>query len=429
MGGAFPRWSTLVRGALLAAAAAVAFALGSPASGRPTVIPPGNLLQNPGAEAGPGSSGSGRPVQIPNWTTQTIAGDDPSIDGFTVVAYGSSQFPDKTITAKIGGGTNFFTGGNATRLSTAAQTVDVSIAATEIDAGQVGATLSADIGGYAGQEDSGIVGATFSDASGVTISGTQIGPVTAADRKGVTTLLARSATTTVPVGTRSITVTMIATRQDGSWNDAYFDNIGLQLGSSLPTVTGPPPAPTGPISPPLRPPVGGQTVDVQTVSGSVLINGQPLTGGQQIPVNATVDATRGVVTMTSASPKGGLQTANFSGGIFKVAQRGQKGSTQLTLSGGRFAICKAKAKRKIATKPKPPPAKKTILRSLWGNGTGTFLTNGRYASATVRGTIWLTQDRCDGTRIVVQRGIVAVFDRRLHKTILVKAGKTYLAKA
>ena len=166
---------------------------------------------------------------------------------------------------------------------------------------------------------------------------------------------------------------------------------------------------------------------MQTVSGSVLVNGQPLTAGQQIPVNASVDATRGVVTMTSASPTGGLQTANFSGGVFKVGQTGTKGSTQLTLSGGRFAVCKAKAKRKVAAKPKPP--KTTTVRSLWGNGTGTFVTNGRYASATVRGTVWLTQDRCDGTRIVVQRGIVAVFDRRLHKTILVKAGQTYLARA
>ena len=220
---------------------------------------------------------------------------------------------------------------------------------------------------------------------------------------------------------------MTATRAAGSWNDAYFDNVGLQLGSNQAPVSGPPPAPTGPLSPPLQPPVGGQTVDVQTVSGTVLVNGQPLTGGQQIPVNAIVDATRGVVTMTSASPTGALQTANFSSGIFKVIQNGTKGSTQLTLSGGSFDVCKTKAKRTAAAKPKPP--KKTTVRSLWGNGTGIFVTNGRYASATVRGTVWLTQDRCDGTRIVVQRGIVAVFDRRLHKTILVKAGQTIARRA
>lgn len=424
MAGAARRWSH-VRGAILAAAAAVALVAGSSASGRPAVIPSGNLLQNPGAEAGQGSNGTGGPVQIPSWTTQTIAGDDPSVDGFTVVAYGSPAFPDKTLAAKIGGGANFFTGGNATGLSSASQTVDVSGAATEIDAGQVAATLSADIGGYDGQEDSGVVAATFATASGATVATAQIGPVTESDRNGVTTLLPRTTTMAVPAGTRSIRVTMTATRSSGSWNDAYFDNVGLRLASSLPLVTGPPPAPTGPLSPPLQPPVGGQNVDVQTVSGSVLVNGTPLTAGQQIPVNATVDATRGVVTMTSASPTGSLQTANFSGGVFKVIQSGPKASTQLTLSGGNFAVCKTKARRTIAAKPK----KKTVVRSLWGNGTGTFVTNGRYAAATVRGTIWLTQDRCDGTRIAVQRGIVAVFDRRLHKTILVSAGHTYLAKA
>lgn len=404
----------------------VALAIGASASGRSTAIPSGNLLQNPGAESGAGSDGSGAPVPIPNWTTQTVSGDDPSIDGFTVVAYGSTAFPDKTVAAKIAGGANFFTGGQSTGLSIAFQTVDVSSAATEIDAGQVAATLSADIGGYSTQEDSGIVNATYLDGAGTTISATQIGPVTATDRKGETTLLARSATATVPAGTRSVMVTMIATRQSGSFDDAYFDNVSLRLNSNAAPVTGPPPAPTGPLSPPLPPPVGGQSVDVQTVSGTVLVNGQPLTTGQQIPVNAIVDATAGVVTMTSASPTGTLQTANFSSGVFKVTQAGTKGSTQLALSGGSFDVCKSKAARAAAAKPQP---KKTVVRSLWGNGTGIFVTRGRYASATVRGTIWLTQDRCDGTRISVQRGVVAVFDQRLHKTVLVKAGQSYLATA
>ena len=418
--------------ALLVATVTVALAAGSSASGRPSVIPSGNLLQNPGAEVGQGSNGSGGPLPIPNWTTQTISGDNPSIDGFTVVAYGSPQFPDRTLAAKIAGGTNFFTGGNATGISSASQTVDVSGAATEIDAGRVNATLSADIGGFADQNDSGVVAATFSNSSGATISKTQVGPVTATDRNSVTTLLARTATVGVPTGTRSITVTMTATRQAGSWDDAYFDNIGLQLASSQAPPPGPPVTGRRPRRPArsARPYCRPWAARASTcrLFGTVLVNGQPLTAGQQIPVNSTVTATRGVVTMTSASPTGGLQTANFSGGVFKVVQAGTTGSTQLTLSGGSFAVCKAKAKRKIAAKPKPAK-KKTIVRSLWGNGAGTFVSNGRYASATVRGTIWLTQDRCDGTRIVVQRGIVAVLDRRLHKTILVKAGQTYLARA
>ncbi len=46
----------------------------------------------------------------------------------------------------------------------------------------------------------------------------------------------------------------------------------------------------------------------------------------------------------------------------------------------------------------------------------------------VRGTKWTTTDRCDGTLTTVTRGKVAVRDFRRKKTIIVKAGKSYLAK-
>ena len=45
----------------------------------------------------------------------------------------------------------------------------------------------------------------------------------------------------------------------------------------------------------------------------------------------------------------------------------------------------------------------------------------------MRGTTWTVEDRCDGTLTTVKRGEVAVRDFRLKKTILVKAGKSYLA--
>ena len=38
-------------------------------------------------------------------------------------------------------------------------------------------------------------------------------------------------------------------------------------------------------------------------------------------------------------------------------------------------------------------------------------------------------DRCDGTLTKVSRGKVAVRDFRRHKTILLRKGKHYLAKA
>ena len=38
-------------------------------------------------------------------------------------------------------------------------------------------------------------------------------------------------------------------------------------------------------------------------------------------------------------------------------------------------------------------------------------------------------DRCDGTLTVVHRGVVSVHDLRRRKTVTVRAGHRYLAKA
>jgi len=61
-------------------------------------------------------------------------------------------------------------------------------------------------------------------------------------------------------------------------------------------------------------------------------------------------------------------------------------------------------------------------------GKGSFRTRGRNAAATVRGTRWGTQDRCDGTLVIVQRGRVSVRDLVRHRTVLVSAGHAYLAR-
>jgi ferric-dicitrate binding protein FerR (iron transport regulator) len=68
------------------------------------------------------------------------------------------------------------------------------------------------------------------------------------------------------------------------------------------------------------------------------------------------------------------------------------------------------------------------VRRLFGDGKGSFRTRGRTAAATVRGTRWGTQDRCDGTLVIVQRGRVSVRDLVRHRTVLVRAGHAYLAR-
>jgi hypothetical protein len=68
------------------------------------------------------------------------------------------------------------------------------------------------------------------------------------------------------------------------------------------------------------------------------------------------------------------------------------------------------------------------VRRLWAKGSGKFQTRGRYASAAIRGTDWLTADRCDGTFVKTRQGIVSVLDLVLKKTVLVNAGDSYVAK-
>jgi hypothetical protein len=100
--------------------------------------------------------------------------------------------------------------------------------------------------------------------------------------------------------------------------------------------------------------------------------------------------------------------------------------TEIQAVGGSFAACPPPF---ASLQPVQMLRRRSRVRRVWGNGTGRFRTSGRYAAATVRGTVWLTEDRCDGTLIYVRRGIVTVFDRVRGRTVVLRAGQGYLAKA
>ena len=71
-----------------------------------------------------------------------------------------------------------------------------------------------------------------------------------------------------------------------------------------------------------------------------------------------------------------------------------------------------------------------MIRSLWGQDAGAhFRSVGKHSAGTVRGTKWLTQDRCDGTLTRVVTGKVSVRDFTAKRTVLVSAGQSYLARA
>jgi hypothetical protein len=192
------------------------------------------------------------------------------------------------------------------------------------------------------------------------------------------------------------------------------------------------------------PPVPGKAANVSVVSGKVLVklpgNGGfvPLTGQQQIPVGSQVDTTKGRVKLTSAANTAGkTQASQFYDGVFQIKQSAPTSksakptalTTDIVLKGElpRSACAPLKGASAATVDKKKGP--KGVLGKLWGSGKGKFRTSGKYSSATVRGTIWLTQDECDGTLVKVKRGVVAVRDLRRHKTVNVKAGHSYLARA
>jgi hypothetical protein len=179
----------------------------------------------------------------------------------------------------------------------------------------------------------------------------------------------------------------------------------------------------------LPPPVLHKRVNLLRARGTVKIKRpgskkyKALKVGEQVPLGTIVDTRNGRVTLIAASDnKGGTVQAVFYAGVFKIGQtKGGKPVTELTLV--EKLSCKASSSKASAA------AKKKTKRRLWGDGKGKFRTKGQFSSATVRGTKWLVEDRCTSTLTRVKRGKVAVRDFVKRKTVLVKAGKKYVARA
>jgi uncharacterized delta-60 repeat protein len=157
-----------------------------------------------------------------------------------------------------------------------------------------------------------------------------------------------------------------------------------------------------------------------------------------IPNGTEIDARRGRVLLTVLrNANGDLDAARFYAGRFIFRQgKGAVPLTTLKLSGGSFASCgrKRKAQRSLfalaSASAQSGGRKKKPVRKLWGDGRGRFRTRGKWGAATVRGTKWLTQDRCDGTRVKVARGKVDVTDlvRPKRKAKRLRAGDAILIR-
>ncbi|MGC4098619.1 MAG: hypothetical protein QM706_16020 [Nitrospira sp.] len=183
-----------------------------------------NLIVNGDAESDIGSSTGAVIGAVTGFTT---------VGSFTVTQYGavvsSGHFPALASPGPVDRGLNFFSGGPANAASSARQVINVSSIASSIDLGSTTYELSGFLGGFSTQGDHAVVTATFrNDTNGILGQGS-IGPITHTDRDDVTGLWCAIALGTVPAGTRSIEVALVLTRNAGSYNDGYADNLSLML--------------------------------------------------------------------------------------------------------------------------------------------------------------------------------------------------------
>ena len=205
-----------------------------------------NLLVNPGAEAGDPSLSGFSAVSIPGW----VATGTP-----TVIQYGTPRnfwpigmsfaWPDlpaflgfpSAQCAPANSGNQFFGGGNVAT-SSLTQTVDLSAAGSQIDAGAVTFNLSGELGGFLVDPSSASVSVDFLDANQGYLGSASTGPVTVWDRWLQTGFQERATAGAIPEGTRFAQVTLdlqdcnlniLGPRAD--YNNAYADNLSFTISS------------------------------------------------------------------------------------------------------------------------------------------------------------------------------------------------------
>ena len=194
-------------------------------------------------------------------------------------------------------------------------------------------------------------------------------------------------------------------------------------------------APAGPngVAPVQRPVLGVRAV--AQPHGLIFVRREPkgplvkLSTAANIPIGSVVVARTGTVRLVLALPAGKTQAVSVGRGTFVLRQpKALHGMTDLVLAGGNLSACRRGAT--IARVGHRAKAKRSrVIRSLWAKDHhGKFQTFGNNSVATVRGTEWVTEERCDGTLTKVLEGVVSVRDRHTGRTVTVTAGHSFLAK-
>jgi uncharacterized protein (TIGR03437 family) len=180
-----------------------------------------NLLVNGDAEVAAGTAGT-----VAGWS---VTGSP------TVILYSLKDRLEPTSIGPVNRGLNYFSGGANIAKSVLTQKVDISGAASAIDAGNVTFDASGYLGGKDADSAQTIV--TFQGASGNTLVTVTLGPVGETDRFQEQALYFRRQIGQVPVGARSANVEVDLIRSSGTDNKGAADNLSLVLNSGAPATS------------------------------------------------------------------------------------------------------------------------------------------------------------------------------------------------
>ena len=180
-------------------------------------------------------------------------------------------------------------------------------------------------------------------------------------------------------------------------------------------------------------PAMGRTMVAAPTAGTVRVKEKgsskfrSLAATDSMPVGSIIDAREGAVSLSTQRAGGVVQAATFHGGMFQIRQsRSAKGMTDIYLRGSLGSCSKSTAR---SSRLASAAAKKRKVRRLWSSDHhGRFRTHGRNSVATVRGTSWYTEERCDGTLTRVFAGKVLVRERGTGRSKLVSRGHSFLAR-
>lgn len=179
-----------------------------------------NLIVNPGAELGPSAALPGDTLYVPGWPTTRIAG--------SVCPYGGAGFISTQSPGPADRGTNLFCGwDDGTDLY---QDIDVSAAASAIDAGQVTYVVSGWLGGSSGSTAASLTYLFFD------WSGNQLAPTAQLSSGSFSgySLVETEHTGILPSGTRRVRIDV-----NFPSSDSLADDIGFTLSapSAPPVIT------------------------------------------------------------------------------------------------------------------------------------------------------------------------------------------------